>query len=94
MKFTRTLTTYKATAYTVDLDDSLTPTVNEIGTVEFVSTRGTATEARKAFQDNGIALKRGTKIKIVPIKETVYACSFDDFMSVASPVSSSAVKQD
>lgn len=92
MKITRTFTTFKAVAYAVELDDSLSPKVEEIGAVKFISTRGTATEARKAFQENGVTLKRGTKLKIMPIEETVYACSFEDFMSVALPVSSNKVE--
>ena len=88
MKFTRTLTTFEAEAYDVSIDDNMQPKVEEIGRVEYASTRASSTEARKVFQDNGIVLKRGTKINIRPIKETVYACSLEDFLSIATPIGS------
>lgn len=91
MKFTRTLTTFEATAFTVDLDDNLTPTVNTIASVKFMATRAGTTEARKAFAENGYTIKRGSRIKIVPVEEVVYACDLDDFMKIATPISSNKV---
>lgn len=85
MMFTRTLTTYKATAYKTVTDlATKTATVQEIGEVQFVGTTPTKTDARRAFQEEGIALPKGTEIEIVELKKELWGCTIEEFLEVAT----------
>lgn len=85
MKITRTLTTFKATAYKLSLIDGQAK-AEIIGEVEFGGTRATKTDARKAFADAGTPLPKGVEINIVPVRENLYAMDLEKFIEMAVPV--------
>lgn len=85
MKITRTLTTFKATAYKLTIEDGQAK-AEVLGEVEFGGTRATKTDARKAFADSGNPLPKGVEITIVPVREVLYAMDLDKFIEMAQPV--------
>lgn len=83
---TRTVTTYKATAYKIAWDNGK-PTAAEIGSVEYIGGGSESkTEARSAFKAAGIAVPRGTEIVIEVVGETLYGMSMAAFMAAATPL--------
>ena len=87
MLFTRTITTFEATAYNTVLDtETMQASVEKIATVHFQGTTSTKTEARKAFQEQGYTVPKGTEIVIKPVKEIKYACTLEDFLEIAQPI--------
>lgn len=87
MLFTRTITTFEATAYNTVLDtETMQASVEKIATVHFQGTTATKTEARKAFQEQGYTVPKGTEIVIKPVKEIKYACTLEDFLEIAQPI--------
>ena len=87
MMLTRTLTKFRATAYDVKADlDAGTAEIQKIADVTFMGTSATSTDARRAFTDQGYTIARGTKIKIEELEKTVYGCSIEDFLEIASPI--------
>lgn len=89
--FTRTITTYKATAYAIKWVDGK-PEADELGSAEFVSSNATKTEARAALKAAGVECKRGTEINIVEVEQVVYGMSVEEFMQHARPIAK--VEQD
>lgn len=87
--FTRTITTYKATAYTIKWVDGK-PEADELGSAEFVSSNANRTEARAALKAAGVACKRGTEIRIDELESVVYGMSVEEFMQHAKPIERSA----
>lgn len=83
--FTRTITTYKATAVNLKMVD-FKPVVDVIGEIEFIGTSPTKADVRKAFAVQGINVPRGTEIQIQEVDSQTYACTLEQFMSVAKPV--------
>lgn len=87
MLFTRTITTFEATAVDVVLDPNTLETRAEpIATVHYDATAASKTEARKAFAEQGYTIPKGTEIVQKPVKETRYACSLEDFLEIAQPI--------
>lgn len=83
---TRTLTTYKATAYAIQFVIG-EPGVREIGSAEFSGTRPDKTAARKAISDAiGQTLPKGVDINIVPVKEVLYGMDLGKFTSMAQVI--------
>lgn len=91
MMFTRTLTTFKATAIEVKKDVStMTATMQPIASVTFVGTSPTKTDARKAFQEQGYTIPKGTDITIEEVKKVVYGCTLEEFLEIATPIEQDA----
>lgn len=85
--FTRTITTFKATAYKMELDkETMTANVTELGTALFVSTNGSKTEARAALKSAGVDCPRGCEVTWEAVESTLYAMPIDKFMSLAEPI--------
>lgn len=74
--FTRTITTWKATAYKID--DNLK--VIEVGSVEYVSASTGLTEARAALKTAGYEITRGMKITVEKVAEETYGMTVEEFM--------------
>ena len=87
MMITRTISTYKATAYTSKVDfKTKTAQIEELGTVEFLGTSPSKTDIRKAFAESGHAVPKGTDFDVVEVEKATYACSLDDFLECAQKV--------
>ena len=84
MKVTRTITTFSIKAVRPDFT---TMTFNVIGECDCVATHMTKTIARKALIEHGINVPRGTEVTFEKKSETLYACSLEDFLKIAVPVS-------
>lgn len=83
---TRTLTTYKATAYDLEFVNGK-PEIHEIGCAEFSGTRPDKTAARKAISDAiGRTLPKGVEVNIVAVREVLYGMDLDKFTSMAQVI--------
>ena len=85
MMIQRTLGTYKATAIELGYENGQA-VANELGSVEYMSTRENKAEARAKLKAAGVPVKQGMKIVIELVEETLYRCSLEDFMTVAVKV--------
>ena len=83
--FTRTITTYKATAYTIKWVDGK-PEAAELGSAEFVAASASKTDARKALKAAGVNCPRGTEVIIDEVEQVVYGMSVEEFMQHAQPI--------
>lgn len=83
--FTRTITTWKATAYGISWEGD-TPKAVKLGSAEFVATNATKTDARKALKAAGIDCPRGTEIRLEEVEAVVYGMSVETFMQYAKPI--------
>lgn len=83
--FTRTITTFKATAYSIKWVEGK-PEADELGSAVFVATNASKTEARAALKAAGVTCPRGTEVRIDKVDEVVYGMSVDEFMQHAKPV--------
>lgn len=90
--FTRTITTYKATAYTIKWVDGK-PEADKLGEAEFVATNASKTEARAALKAAGVHCPRGTEVRIDELESVVYGMSVDEFMQHAYPVERAAKQE-
>lgn len=85
MMLTRTITTFNATASRIYKEDGVLK--EEIfGSATFEGTNATNTQARKALSAAGVPCPRGCNIEIEEVERVTYACTLEDFMSVAHPV--------
>lgn len=85
--FTRTLTAYKATAYTAKTDfKTKKAEFVELGTVEFLGTSPSKTDIRKAFAENGISVPKGTEFDLVEIEKATYGCTMEEFLEIAQKI--------
>lgn len=81
---TRTVSVYKATAYTVETDMATkTAKFNEIGSVEFKGMSAPKAAIRKAFKDVGIEVPRGTEFEVEVVGEEKWGMDLDTFMANA-----------
>ena len=83
--FTRTITTFKATAYAIEWDGN-TPMAKSLGKAVFVGSNATKTDARAALKAAGIACPRGTEIRLEELESVVYGMSVEEFMQHARPI--------
>lgn len=90
--FTRTVTTWKATAYTIDVKDGK-PNVKTIGSVEYVSASTSKTEARSALINAGFSIPRGTTVEFAKVSEETYGMSVDEFMLYAHRIEKKDVEE-
>lgn len=82
---TRSISTVKAYALILSLDENGNPTVDKSDAVVFTSTNPTETEAYKALKNAGIKCeKRFVRFEIVETK--VYAMTLDEFIAAAHVV--------
>lgn len=85
-KITRTFITAKAWAWVVDgVKEDGTPNVSKTAEVEFTSTQPNQLQAFRALKDAGIRVRKDM-CQFSVVSETVYACTIDQFLSVAVPV--------
>ena len=91
--FTRTITTYKATAYAIKWVNGK-PEADELGSAVFVATNASKTEARAALKAAGVKCPRGTEVRIDELEAVVYGMSVDEFMQHARPVERAAAKSE
>ena len=82
--FTRTIDTYKATAYNIAWKDGK-PVANKLGEAVF-SGANTKTVARAALKAAGVDCPRGTEITVEKIGSKKYGCTVDEFMSIAHEI--------
>lgn len=87
--FTRTITTYKATAYAIKWVDGK-PQADKKGEAVFAASNATRTDARAALKAAGVACPRGTEIVIDEVESVVYGMSVEEFMQHAKPVERAA----
>lgn len=86
MMITRTLTTFKATAYALKFVDGK-PAADELGSAEFTATRADKTMARKAIADaTGKALPKGVEVNIEEVESVTYGMDLDKFVEMAQPI--------
>ena len=83
--FTRTINTYKATAYTIKWVNGK-PEAEELGSATFVAAHESKTDARAALKAAGVAVKRGMEVVIDVIDSTVWGMSVEEFMQHAQPI--------
>ena len=83
--FTRTINTFKATAYTVGWDGDK-PIAEKLGEVVYNAASDNDSMARAALKESGVACPRGTKIKVEKIAEEVYGMTVEEFMAYAHKV--------
>lgn len=83
--FTRTITTFKATAYSIKWVDGK-PEADELGSATFAATHASKTEARAALKAAGVTCPRGTEVRIDKLEEVVYGMTVEQFMQHARPV--------
>lgn len=91
--FTRTITTYKATAYGIGKDENGKRAIVELGHVEYVGASTSQTDARKALKAAGINVPRGTDVEIEKLEEVTYGMTVEEFMSLAHPIERKANEQ-
>lgn len=89
MKITRTMTTFRATAYKLFIKDGA-PALDNLGSVEFTATRADKTMARKAFAEVGNPLPKGVEVEIVPVEEIVYGMDLEKFIEMAQVIEKKA----
>ena len=87
--FTRTITTFKASAYTIEWEGE-TPKAKLLGSAEFVGSNASKTDARAALKAAGVECKRGTEVRIEEVEQVVYGMSVEEFMQHAKPVERTA----
>ena len=82
---TRTVTTWNATAYKVELHDG-NPTIKTIGAVTYDSQSTTQTEARAALKAAGYEVPRGVTVDVQKVCERKFALEMETFMRYAHEV--------
>lgn len=83
--FTRTINTYKATAYAVKWVNGK-PEAEELGSATYVAAHESKTDARAALKSAGVEAKRGTEIVTELVDSTVWGMSVEEFMAHAQPI--------
>lgn len=85
-RITRTVIKANAWAWVVDgVKDDGTPNVTKTAEVEFTSTQPNQLQAFRALKGAGIKVRKDM-CQYTIVSETVYACTLEQFMSVAVPV--------
>ena len=90
---TRTITTYKATAYALAFVDGQA-TSRLLGSAEYVAGHESDTDARKALKAAGVPWKRGAHIEHEVVKEVKYGMPFEKFMEVADIIEDEDANED
>lgn len=81
---TRTVSVYRATAYRVDFDmDTMTGKAEEVGSVEFKGMSAPKATIRRAFEEAGTPVPKGTKFKVEVVGEERWGMDLDTFMANA-----------
>lgn len=85
-RITRTVIQSKAWAWVVDgVKEDGTPNVTKTAEVEFTSTQPNQLQAFRALKGAGIKVRKDM-CQYTIVSETVYACSLEQFLTVAVPV--------
>lgn len=82
MLITRTLTTYKAKACKLGIVDG-NPVCDVISECEYLATRDSASEARKAFKAQGLPCPKGCTIIVNELDTASYGATLEDFLTIA-----------
>lgn len=90
--FTRTVTTWKASAYKVAWIDGK-PEIELVGEVEYNSASTSKTEARAALVAAGYTVPRGTEIQVAKVAEETYGMDIDTFMLYAKRIDKKEVDE-
>ncbi len=85
MTITRTLTKYHAQACTLGVQDGA-PVCNVIAEVDYFGTNDNVSAARAEFKRQGLPCPRGCSIIVTAGEQKTYACTLDDFLTVAQEV--------
>ena len=81
---TRTVSVYKATAYRVDFDmETMSGSAVELGSVEFKGMSAPKATIRRAFEESGTPVPKGTKFKVEVVGEERWGMDLDTFMANA-----------
>ena len=83
--FTRTISTYHVEAFTLSLVDGA-PTPSKIGEVDYQATTQSDAAARRALKQSGVDVPRGATLVTTPVDSATYACSMEEFLSIAHRV--------
>lgn len=84
-KFTRTVKTFEAKAYQLEIKEGQ-PVAVVIASVVYNAASDAESHARKAFKENGVYVPRGCKIDRKCIGTKKFALSIDEFMQYAHEV--------
>lgn len=87
--FTRTITTYRATAAKTILENGKF-VAKVIGSVEYVSASTSKTEARAALKNAGVEVQRGCEVLIEKVAEETYGMPVETFMMYATRIEKGA----
>ena len=84
--FTRTVTTYRASAWELIETDDGDLEKNLIAVTDYQAVSDNVAAARSALREAGYNIPRGTKITVKEIKSEVYGMSVEEFMRYAHKV--------
>ena len=87
--FTRTINTYKATAFGIKWNQGKVE-ATELGSATYVAAHESKTDARAALKAAGVDVKRGTEVVIELVDSTVWGMSVEEFMQHAQPIERAA----
>lgn len=87
--FTRTITTYRATAAKTVLENGKF-VAKVIGSVEYVSASTSKTEARAALKNAGVEVQRGCEVLIEKVAEETFGMPVETFMMYATRIEKGA----
>ena len=87
--FTRTITTFRASAYTIEWEGE-TPKAKLLGQAEWVASNASKTDARAALKAAGVNCPRGTEVRIEEVEQVVYGMSVEEFMQHARSIERTA----
>lgn len=85
MNVTRSISTYKALATTVEVVDGK-PQLAVLAEGEFFGTKPSVTEARRALTAQGAVLPRGCTVTVEALETHLYGCPVEQFLAVAQPI--------
>ena len=85
MNITRTISDYEVIASSIEVEDGK-PVIKELAKASFFGTKPSQTEARRALKEAGFTVPRGCTLVINERSAQAYACTLEQFLSVASPV--------
>lgn len=85
MNITRTISDYEVIATKIAVKDGK-PEVEEVAKARFFGTKPSMTEARRALKAAGFDVPRGCTLAVNEVESAAYACTVEQFLSVASPI--------
>ena len=93
--FTRTITTFEATAFVPKWDMAKgVGKLEEVGRAQYVAASTNNTEARAALKAAGVPVKKGMQIRIEKVSEEVYGMTIEQFMAHAQLIDRNTVENE